>query len=454
MVRTEKWRLAPPESQRASIARTVTLYRLYVRDLSGIVFVHWPVIANAEDPVKAVEALMHPTRHRPQVRYQAFATRWHKFPSYYRRGAIMDAVGAVSSFITRYSQWQSGRRTGRTASPPRFNRTASIYPSLYRGQCIKYQDDLRSVEIKVHDGNDWVWIEVPIAQVPRNGRHLLEDARKKCPQLVIKRGRVSLHVPYERRVPQPRRDNVARVVGVDMGLNTAAVASVVDSSGTVTRREFYSHAVDMDSRDRRLAQIRKKARLTMGGGGKLSRGFCKGLYRKAANINENIAQQVSRSLVNLALDCDAQVIVFERLKGWRPRGGRRRSALRQRFHGWMHRRIVALTEQKAEEAGLAVRFVLARGTSSNAFDGSGPVSRDKANYSLATFKTGKRYNADLSASYNIAARYWARSPGRKRPGTPSGKSSGGVPRMPVTLSTLWKRGVAEGETPTTAAKAA
>ncbi|MFZ2288735.1 MAG: hypothetical protein WAV92_03570, partial [Halopseudomonas yangmingensis] len=28
-------------------------------------------------------------------------------------------------------------------------------------------------------------------------------------------------------------------------------------------------------------------------------------------------------------------------------------------------------------------------------------------YELATFSTGKQYNCDLNASYNIAARYWA-----------------------------------------------
>lgn len=41
-----------------------------------------------------------------------------------------------------------------------------------------------------------------------------------------------------------------------------------------------------------------------------------------------------------------------------------------------------------------------------AYDGSGYVIRDKANHSLCTFKTGKQYNCDLNASYNIGARYF------------------------------------------------
>jgi putative transposase len=137
------------------------------------------------------------------------------------------------------------------------------------------------------------------------------------------------------------------------------------------------------------------------------------------------------------------------------RAGRRRSGLRQKFHGWLHRRLVTLTESKAEEAGLAVVMVNPRGTSSFAFDGSGKVRRDDENHAWATFSSGKRYNCDLSASYNIGARYWAKkTSGRKRLKTLPDKRSGSAPRMPVTLSTLWSpRGVAEGETPTTSALA-
>ena len=42
------------------------------------------------------------------------------------------------------------------------------------------------------------------------------------------------------------------------------------------------------------------------------------------------------------------------------------------------------------------------------YDGSGQVLRDPKNHSLCTFQTGKRYNCDLSASYNIGARYFIR----------------------------------------------
>ena len=43
-----------------------------------------------------------------------------------------------------------------------------------------------------------------------------------------------------------------------------------------------------------------------------------------------------------------------------------------------------------------------------ACDGSGAVVRNPENHSLCTFRTGKQYNCDLSASYNIGARYFIR----------------------------------------------
>jgi len=158
---------------------------------------------------------------------------------------------------------------------------------------------------------------------------------------------------------------------------------------------------------------------------------------------------------------------FENLKGWRPKGGRKRSRLKAKFHGWLHRLIVKQVAQTAEEFGWSVAFVPPRGTSAWAYDGSGRVRRERGHAALCEFKTGKEYNCDLSASYNIGARYFTRRMARetRRAATPAGGKSGWPtrgkrtrakaraalgPRMPVTLSTLWARNVprrGQGEKP-------
>ena len=79
-------------------------------------------------------------------------------------------------------------------------------------------------------------------------------------------------------------------------------------------------------------------------------------------------------------------------------------------------------------------------TSKLAFDGSGVLNRDENNHALATFASGKRYNCDLSASYNIGARYFVRELLKPLPAMVKSKLTAKVPgaefRIQTTLATL------------------
>lgn len=81
---------------------------------------------------------------------------------------------------------------------------------------------------------------------------------------------------------------------------------------------------------------------------------------------------------------------------------------RKKFHYWLQGRIQKYTRYKAQANGIRFSRVLASGTSQYAFDGSGQVHR-VGNRQTAIFAGGNKvYNCDLSASYNIGARYWIR----------------------------------------------
>lgn len=401
IVRTDRWQLSPTPIQTEFLVQTEKVYRSYARALIGVVCTHFPQIASANSPCAAVEKLIHQTIKNPLPRYQYFSKNFYKFPSYLRRAVIQAAIGQVSSFVTRYNIWQQGRRGRRDALLPKLNAVASLHTVLYRGQCILFEEN--SVQIKVFDGKEWRWERIAVAK--RRERHLLPNTKSLSPSLVINRKGVFLAVPFE--ITSPKHGTTPELVcGVDLGLNTMAVASIVSPDGTVTARKFFnSCAADIDRRDKRLQAIRHKARLTMCKTGKLSKGFCKSIYRKAQNINRQICQLVSKQLVTWAQSQSATVIVFENLKGWRPRGGKKGSSLRQRFHGCLKSRLVQLTTDKFTELGGKVEFIFSRGTSSYAYDGSGKLRRDRKNYALAKFKSGKQYNCDLSTSYNIAARF-------------------------------------------------
>ena len=454
IIRTDKWTLAATQLQRRYLSQTVAMYRDYVRLLIGVVWTHWPTIAAAESQCAAVERLVHATAKNPNQRYRLFDARFHKFPSYLRRAAIEAACGQVSSFVTRYAMWQSGRRKRRDALPPLRTNENDLNPPLYRGQCIKFDDALSVASIKVWNGSDWIWTDVQIRG--KRDRHAIPTNKALSPTLMVGK-RILLSIPFESVVKFPPRKTVRRVCAIDLGINTTATASIVTEDGTVVARQFFHRGTDIDRRDKGLTQIRSKARLTMGATGKLGTGFCANAYRKAANRNRDMANRLSGQIVAFAMEHDATAIVLEHLKHFRPKAGRKGSPLRQRFHGWLHRLLVRKVKERAEEACLRTEFVHPAGTSKYAFDGSGEVKRDPKNRTLATFANGRQYNADLSASYSIGARFFARVLGlsaRNGKACVSGKSSRAHPRIPVTLSTLWlyaQNGrVAECEAPSTA----
>ena len=281
-MRTDKWQIVATQEQKELLRNTVCEFRRLVSSLVGVIYTHWSQIGqlDAVSQIPAVEKLIHQTAKNPAPRYQYFRQRFPKFPSYYRRGAIQFAVGQVSSFITRYRKWQSGMRSRQDANPPKLNGNCGTYPPLYKGQCIKFSEDLNTAEIKVFTGSDWIWIRVRL--IGHRQRHLRNDYQRKSPYLIVKGNNCHLSVPFKFKTPKLAENH--SVLSVDLGINTTATVSVINLDGTVSHREFIHPGRDIDRRERRLKRISKKASLT----GKLSKGFCRSLYRKARNINREM----------------------------------------------------------------------------------------------------------------------------------------------------------------------
>ena len=124
----------------------------------------------------------------------------------------------------------------------------------------------------------------------------------------------------------------------------------------------------------------------------------------AKRLNTELARRIAAAVTAYALENRADVIVFEYLE----MSGRISGNKKQKLHLWRKRDIQKLCEHQAHRKGIRISRVSARNTSRLAYDGSGAVVRDPENHSLCTFQTGKRYNCDLSAAYNIGARYFIR----------------------------------------------
>jgi len=413
-IRTDVWQLVMTQEQRRLAVLTVAEYRLFLKPLVLISYWNWGNLSglNSSEKVNTLEKLIHKTVDNPSPKYYWYFHKaisnhpsFRKFPSYLRRAAIQDAPSIASSFVTRWDAWKRGERKHRYDKPPKLTSMCNSYPAMYKGQQIKYHSNFTSVDLKIWNGTDWVWMQGVSIKKHGKSRHTREGAKLLSPALIVNKRSIHLSMPVEVN-PQPLPDS-DYVCAIDIGINTTATCSIVGKDGTVKARKFINPAGDIDRRDQRKQRIATKSKLTRKIINQdLPKDFCQGLYRKSKNINEHIAQTVSRQIVEFAQKHQVNVIVFENLSNWKAKGGKHGSLQKQRFHQWCKDKLVELTIQKFSELGAKVRKVNAKYTSAYAFDGSGKIKRSNKKYSQAVFQNGKRYNADLSASYNIGARYW------------------------------------------------
>ena len=215
IVRTDRWMLNPSEEAARYLELTTQEFQAFCKALAYVVKAHWSKIFTATSQCSAVERLIHATSANLNPKYSYFDRRFYKFPSYLRRAAIEFVCGQVSSFYSRYWQWQGGNRKHRAANPPGFNISAGCYPALYKGQLIKFHDNQNNAEIKVWNGSDWIWTIVPI--VSKRGRHTVDSNKQLSPSLIQSRKGFHLSVPF-RCHPKKLKSDI--VCAVDVGINT------------------------------------------------------------------------------------------------------------------------------------------------------------------------------------------------------------------------------------------
>lgn len=352
-----------------------------------------------------------------------FDNKFPNMPSYMRRNVITTAIGNVSSYRSNLKNWAKAGSHGR---PPKLGRRSAKAPVFYRGNMYKERVHSNEAELKVYDGKNWVWITVKLRrQDVRYIEKYWSSAVQSAPRLEVKNGKARLVFAFTKKATLPEVCDTA--VGCDLGINTDATLCAMKSDGTVFARKFINFADEKD----RLYHL-------MGIASKLQRksGFkaVKHIWEYISLLNKLLADHIAKAITEFAASVKADVIVFEHLD---LKGRRTKS---QKLAMWRKNDIQKRTMHKAHRMGIRISRVCAWNTSKLAFDGSGKVVRDPDNYSLCTFKSGKRYNCDLSASYNIAARYFLRELAKPLPETVRSYIEAKVPgcmvRTTGTLSVL------------------
>ena len=421
------------KKQNICIRKTLEVFRRAVAYLVPVydsVYPELEEIAEKKRRFNAAEHLVHSTKGNT-ARFD-FDRQFPKMPSYLRRNAIQSALGSVQSFRTRLAVWEEEAAAGEdgrhTAGQQKGKRGKPILAAEHYVMPVFYRDVMyREAEagedaayLKLYDGRDWVWNKVRLLHTDMEylRRHWAGEGAS-APVLEKKHKKYYLRFSFTEEAELSQKEaSRQRICAVDLGINTDAVCTVMEGDGTVLGRRFIDFPGEKDHLGHVLNRIRKMQRES-------GPWQCRNIWAYAVRLNEEHGKKVGRSVASYAQEMGANVIVFEYLE----MRGRIRGRKKQRLALWRKRSIQEICGHKAHRAGIRTARVCAWNTSAYAFDGSGKVERDEENHSLCRFTNGKKYNCDLSASYNIGARYLIRELIKPLPETARSSVEAKVPAL-------------------------
>ena len=371
-----------------AIHDTCLLYRDAVTFFISLIEKEWKDISFKKNKLRFVEKLSHRTKDNPNPKYD-FGAMMYKFPSYLRRSAINEALGHVSSYFTQLEEYN---KTDKKHKPPRLQYKHNSMPTLYVSKIglFKWVSDY-VCRIKVFKNNDWVWIRLNLR--PSDVRYIKSRGEVLSPTIRRKRNEYYFSFPVKSKTKLP--DKVNKVVGVDLGLNSLATLCVMDEKGTIYKRKFIKNKKETDLLNHLINKKRKIQR---------NKKSTHSIFREIDNCQDRLEIYTCQEIIKFALENKVDAIVFENLDAKMKAKG----FYKEKLHLWRKRGIINRLSHLCHLNGIRYSTINPRNTSKYAFDGSGIVYRDPNNYALATFFNGKKYNCDLSASYNIAARYFIR----------------------------------------------
>lgn len=349
----------------------------------------------ANQKCNRIEKWIHNTKSNQAI--YDFDEQFPKLPTYLRRSVTATALGIVSAYRSNLANWEKEPK----GQAPQLSLNHYAYPAYYKNNLFRNFDPIKQIiELKVFKNGDWVYeiYKLKTSDCRYYLKHLI--GKKQNTPIIQKKGRrFYAAFSYEENVQLVSEESISKICAVDLGLNTDATCSIMDKDGTVYARKFISFSKEHDQLHTQLGRIKRNQ--------KRGSRHNKTLWRSVSGISQDIADKTVKAILDFGKEHGVDVFVLEYLdfKG--------KKAVK-RAHFWRYKRIYKVLTQRAHQYGLRISRVNARYTSQLAFDGSGWAKRGSeiapgTSYSTIQFTSGKFYNADLNASYNIGARYFIRN---------------------------------------------
>ena len=387
------------------VANTLALYNSALNYVCDVVLEHYDEIKklNNLEGRMYLEHLIHNTKNN--IAKYDFDSIYYKLPCYLLRDIESKAIGHIFSYKSNLDNYKK-ERYNKISNGKKFKKRepslskCNLLPSFYKGNMYKMISD-NKIALKIYEDNDWKYEEF---KLKKNDLKYINkiNGKRYNPEIKIIGKKIYIKFTFEIEdlKLQDKELNKRIICGVDLGVNNDATISIMNYEGTILGRHF----INTNNKDLMNHLLNKKRKIQRNSG---NYKYLRNLHinNKINSINENIVNHTVNQIIKICLSYGVDVIVFENL---RHKFKRAKKSFRERLHRWRKIAIYNKAYEMAHRNGIRVSTVNPNGTSKYAYDGSGLVERDNDNYSICKFVSGKIYNCDLSASYNIAARYYIR----------------------------------------------
>ena len=387
------------------VANTLALYNSALNYVCDVVLKHYDEINKLNDLEGRMylEHLIHNTKNN--IAKYDFDSMYYKLPCYLLRDIESKAIGHIFSYKSNLDNYKK-ERYNKISNGKKFKKLepslakCNLLPSFYKGNMYKMISD-NKIALKIYEDNDWKYEEF---KLKKNDLKYINkiNGKRYNPEIKIIGKKIYIKFTFEIEdlKLQDKELNKRIICGVDLGVNNDATISIMNYEGTILGRHF----INTNNKDLMNHLLNKKRKIQRNSG---NYKYLRNLHinNKINSINENIVNHTVNQIIKICLSYGVDVIVFENL---RHKFKRAKRSFRARLHRWRKIAIYNKAYEMAHRNGIRVSTVNPNGTSKYAYDGSGLVERDNDNYSICKFVSGKTYNCDLSASYNIAARYYIR----------------------------------------------
>jgi hypothetical protein len=286
-----------------------------------------------------------------------FSSQFPDFPFIYRRSVIKDAIGKVRSYLSNLANWNAaGKQKGQPGSPG-----ASNHPTLYdEAFCLDLDGtDLRPnahtcfARLKVYTGSAWEWHQYPV-KLSRYFEARWRDPawEAQSPKLILHKESAALHFPQvkhvaAKRVKESKADPHLVTVAVDLNVKNLAVITVRQDERIIETSFVRDRGLDAH-RYGHLKRIAKKQWQA----GKPVKGERSNqqLWAHVRRSNEDAARQVAQRIAQVCARYPGCVLLFERLRKIKPKGGNKSRRMNRRQANQLRGKINQYSKDKAYAA--------------------------------------------------------------------------------------------------------